>query len=371
MRIAGYLVVALLALFPLTVRAAEPSPKIAFIGPLSGHDGHEGLAAKQAFLLAVKQVSQETGVEIATVVMDDFADPDQARQAALAVASDGSVMAVVAHYHSICALATIEIFSSYQVPTIMWAAAHPAISEKGDPYIFQMVPILDDMVVSLGRLLFDRGLRSVALIGERSPYGRRFLAVMAAYLTEIGVSVPLVLETSPMLLSYDHLANRVAEVAPDGVAYGGFTHEGAMIKMALDKKGLSLTYAVDSSVGEELFCRYAGPSAEGTLGVLPLAPMYLPGGKAFLEELYGLFPDSVPANYTALAYDAATVAAWSLFKGLRGGREGVRDEIARYYGKGLTGSLGFDYLGRAVARPIGAFVVKGGRWLPLRGDRDG
>ncbi|SMG39594.1 branched-chain amino acid ABC transporter substrate-binding protein [Dethiosulfovibrio salsuginis] len=365
------LVVVFFALFSVPSASAEVPPKIAFIGPLSGHDGHEGLAAKQAFLLAIKQVSDETGKEIVPVVMDDFADPDQAREAALTVASDSSVMAVVAHYHSVCAFATMDVFSSAKLPVIMWAAAHPGISEKGDPYIFQMVPILDDMVLSLGRLMFDRGLRSIALIGERSAYGRRFLSVMAPYLREIGVDVPLVIETSPMLPSYDHLADRVADVAPDGVAYGGFTHEGAMIKMALDRKGLSLTYGVDSSVGEELFCRYAGPAAEGTLGVLPLSPIYLPGGTDFLKGLYGLFPDAVPANYTALAYDAATVVAWSTYRGQSRGREGVREEISRYSGRGLTGLIGFDYLGRAVARPIGAFVVKGGRWLPLRGDRDG
>src|SRR5690606_9157993 len=112
---------------------AQDVVKIAFLGPLTGPNAAQGLGARNAFDLAIKEAN-ESGrfpFRIEAMILDDASDPSTGVAAALRAVNDPAVVAATGHWNSPVALATIDVFHEHGIPMVIWGAIHPDITRRG------------------------------------------------------------------------------------------------------------------------------------------------------------------------------------------------------------------------------------------------
>lgn len=104
--------------------------KIGFIGPLTGPNAAQGVGARNAFDLKIREAnaSGKFPYKIEMVALDDASDPATGVAAALRLVFDPAVVAASGHWNSAVALATIHTFHTYRIPFIVWGAIHPDIT---------------------------------------------------------------------------------------------------------------------------------------------------------------------------------------------------------------------------------------------------
>lgn len=112
---------------------------IALVGPMTGPQSMVGRTMRQSAALYIDQVNKSGGVNGHRVVLDvydDRNDPDIARKAARAVASDGRAIAVVGHHYSDCSLAGGEVYKEAGIPAITPMSTNVQIT-KDNPWYFR------------------------------------------------------------------------------------------------------------------------------------------------------------------------------------------------------------------------------------------
>jgi branched-chain amino acid transport system substrate-binding protein len=99
--------------FPFAALAKD-TVKIAFIGPLSGGNSAPGLGGRNSAQLAVQlrnadPATKNVGIQVATKA-----------------ASDNSIIAGITHYCSAVGIATVDTYSRFGLPAVVWGAILPA-----------------------------------------------------------------------------------------------------------------------------------------------------------------------------------------------------------------------------------------------------
>jgi len=128
---------------PVEEVAAEPVG-VAFVGPMTGPDGVDGLGAANAAQLAVSLANEAGGIcggrTVEITAHDTKADPKEGANIATLLCSDDSVLGVAADYNSSVALAEAPVFNECGLVQVNYYAAAPGIPEKGGPYTFRVYP---------------------------------------------------------------------------------------------------------------------------------------------------------------------------------------------------------------------------------------
>ena len=114
--------------------SAKENVRIAFIGPLTGGNSAIGLGGRNSADLAVRlrNADPKAKYHYELVVMDDECKPDAGVQMATKAGSDRSIVAGVTHYCSVVAMATVDTFHRFGLPTIVWGAVLPDITYAND-----------------------------------------------------------------------------------------------------------------------------------------------------------------------------------------------------------------------------------------------
>ncbi|MFD2270969.1 ABC transporter substrate-binding protein [Undibacterium arcticum] len=109
--------------------SAKDTVKIAFIGPLTGSNSAHGLGGRNSAELAVKlhNGDPKSKYNFSLINLDDECKPNVGVQVATKAATDNSIMAVIPHYCSSVAIATVDVYHQFGIPTVVWAAVLPEI----------------------------------------------------------------------------------------------------------------------------------------------------------------------------------------------------------------------------------------------------
>ncbi|MDB5852669.1 MAG: transporter substrate-binding protein [Herminiimonas sp.] len=109
--------------------SAKTTVKIAFIGPLTGSNSAHGLGGRNSAELAVKlhNADPKSKYDFSLINLDDECKPNVGVQVATKAATDNSIMAVIPHYCSSVAIATVDVYRRFGTPTVIWAAVLPEI----------------------------------------------------------------------------------------------------------------------------------------------------------------------------------------------------------------------------------------------------
>lgn len=345
---------------------AKKVVKIGFIDPLTGPTAAVGIGAKNSAELAVQQAnaSGEFPYEIQLVAEDDASDPATGVAAALKLCSDPDIIAVVSHFNSPVALATIHTFHRFGVAQIMPSGIHPDIT-RGNDYK-EVFRICADNIAEhnfgADLVINELGNKKWSSIYDTSSYGvncnDNFKTSLSArggtLLSEDGISVGT--------KDFRPILNKIKELKPEAIYFGGLTTEAALCKRQMHELGMdNILYFGVTGLDSETFNEIAGSAAEGTIIVGKLAL----GEDSDFVKAYKAAGFSEPYEATGpYAYDAVGIILEALKK-VGPDKTAIVNYIADpdFQYTGVIGLTKLDKDGQSITGGLTLKVSRNGKWI--------
>lgn len=345
--------------------------KIGFIGPLTGANAAEGLAARDAFLMYFEECNEQNLLpyKVEVVAYDDASIPETGKEVAENLLKNEEVLAVSGHWNSPVAEATIPLFLSEECPLVIWGAINDSLTcEENYPYVTRVVPTdTQENQPLAGYVLGDLGYSKIFIITDTTSYGQSNTAAFRDQMRlyeaeEVGTA-----ELEPGEKNFRPILEKAAQSGCDAVFYGGTAQEGGMIAAQMNEIGIDdvLLFGISGITSEKFISNAGIVAAEGTIAT---SPGIDPENSADYLEFKKKFKEYCDCNmgaFTVYAYHAGQVIAAAL-----GDIEGVPDRqklteaIANVEMDGVLGPTSFDAIGQTT-NPICYLVVcQDGKWVP-------
>src|ERR1700694_1881723 len=167
--------IATLLAFVSPAVAAKDVVKIALVGPLTGGNSAIGLGGRNSADLAVRlrNADPKAKYQYELVVLDDECKPDAGVQVATKAGSDKSIVAGITHYCSVVAMATVDTFHRFALPTVVWGAVLPDITYAND---FKEIHRVNGTMINQNetnaKFMADHGFKTFAVIHDTTDYGK-------------------------------------------------------------------------------------------------------------------------------------------------------------------------------------------------------
>jgi branched-chain amino acid transport system substrate-binding protein len=369
-RVMSSFLILLVAIFFITSMGWGQSKvvKIGFIGPLTGPNAAQGVGARNAFDLAIREAnaSGKYPYKIEMVALDDASDPATGVAAALKLVSDPAVVAASGHWNSPVALATIHTFHTYRIPFIVWGAIHPDITgfykypgvNRVAPTLVQENGPLCDWVIT------ELGYKAFSIISDTSSYGEMNMKAFRPMAENKGAKILSVDSVTVGTTDFRPVLTKIKGLNPDAVYFGGVVMEGALIKDQMEKVGLKRVFCAISGIKDDKFLEVAGPSGEGVLSIKPGKPIEkLEGGTKFVKS-YEIAGYREPFGaYGPNAYDSAGIILEAFSKVGPDDKAAITKYIRGIKYKGLMGETTFDATGQTTNLIVSRFIGQDGKWV--------
>ncbi len=365
------LAVAFLTVFFFTASMAFAQAKvikIGFIGPLTGPNAAQGVGARNAFDLAIREAntSGKFPYKIEMVALDDASDPATGVAAALKLVSDPAVVAASGHWNSSVALATIHTFHTYRVPFIVWGAIHPDITAYYNyPEVTRVAPTL---VQENGPLcdwvIGELGYKNFSVISDTSSYGDMNVKAFGPMAGKKGAKILSVDMVTVGTTDFRPILTKVKGLNPDAIYFGGVVMEGALTRDQMEKVGLKKLFCAISGIKDDKFLEVAGAAGEGVLTTEPGKPIeQLPEGAKFLKAYQSAGYREPFGAYGPNAYDSAGIILEAISKAGPDNKDAIAKYIRGIHYKGLMGETSFDQTGQTTNIVVSRFVGQDGKWV--------
>jgi len=349
--------------------AATPTVKIAFIGPLTGSNTSLGLGGENSFKLALIQRNDDPTMKYhyEGVYLDDQCQPQAGVQAALKAGSDPEIIAAVAHYCSVVAIAAVDTYHRLGLPAMVWGAVLPAVT-YGNTYVEITRVNGTQIQQNATAARFDASSlhrKTFACLYDTTDYGRGHFQYFSEFAGKNGMEIVYSAGVAPDRQDFSAELARIKEMRPQVVWFGGLSAEGARIRNQMAQLGISAVFQGTSGIKSEEYVKAAGPNAEGTLAFLEGAPPdQLPGGAAFLAAYDRAGFTDPPEAYGPFAYVAGMLVTMAVE---RVGPDRVK--VAGYLKHrikdvpSIIGPVTFDDHGQNILATVTPYVVQDGKWV--------
>jgi len=341
--------------------------KIGFIGPLTGPNAAQGVGARNAFDLAVREAnaSGKFPFKLEMVALDDASDPATGVAAALKLVSDPAVIAASGHWNSPVALATIHTFHTYRIPFIVWGAIHPDITafykypgvNRVAPTLVQENSPLCDWVIG------ELGYKSFSIISDTSSYGETNVKAFRPMAEGKGAKILSADSVTVGTTDFRPILTKIKGLNPSAVYFGGVVMEGALIRDQMEKVGLKKLFCAISGIKDDKFLEVAGPSGEGVVTIKPGKPIEkLEGGTKFVKAYEAAGYREPFGAYGPNAYDSAGIILEAISKSGED-KAAITKYIRGVKYRGLMGETTFDATGQTQNVNVSRFVGQDGKWV--------
>ena len=343
--------------------------KIGFIGPLTGPNAAQGVGARNAFDLKIREAnaSGKFPYKIEMVALDDASDPATGVAAALRLVSDPAVVAASGHWNSSVALATIHTFHTYRIPFIVWGAIHPDITGYYKyPGVNRVAPTLVQENDPLTRwVIGELGYKSFSIISDTSSYGEMNVKAFVPMAEKMGAKILSTDMVGVGTTEFRPILTRIKGLNPEAVYFGGVVMEGALIRDQMGKVGLDKLFCAISGIKDDKFLEVAGPSGEGVLSTEPGKPIEkLEEGTQFVNAYKAAGYREPFGAYGPNAYDSAGIILEAFSKVGTDDKGAIMKYIRSIKYKGLMGETSFDATGQTTNILVSRFVGQDGKWVP-------
>lgn len=351
-----------------SVAMARDTVKIAFIGPLTGANSAHGLGGRNSAELAVKlhNADPKSKYDFSLVSMDDECKPNVGVQVATKVATDNSILAVIPHYCSTVAIATVDVYHQFGMPTVIWAAVLPEIiyGQKYKEMHRVSATLINQNKVAAQFLSGPQKYKKWASIYDTTDYGKSMYKYFGQFLKESGGTMLGSFGVGADQQDFNAELTKIKELNPDVIFFGGLTPLGIRIMKQMDKLGIKAQFQGTSGIVGEAFVHGAGPLAEGAVAMYDNPPVEkLPGGKFFIEKYAQQKYNESAEAYGPYAYSATTLVMDTIEK-TGPNRKKINDELAKVKNyESIVGKITFDEYGQNINPTTTKYVVQDGKWI--------
>ncbi|MCJ2122298.1 branched-chain amino acid ABC transporter substrate-binding protein [Methylobacterium sp. J-077] len=265
--------------------AAQAPVRIGLSAPLSGPDAAYGQGLRQGAEQAVADLNRAGGgrPKFALVQADDAGDARQAVAAAKKFTADG-VRYVIGPFESGAVAAAAPIYEEAGVVMVAPGATYAPLTGRGFGILFRLAPSDAQQGRAAGSYLAKAFAgRRIAILNDRSTYGRGLAEAVAARLKEAGTPEVLFDGFPRGTRDLSDLVGRLKAARVDAVYFGGLAPEAATLVRALREAAIGTPLVASDGILDPAFAASAGSAGEGTVMTLPPDPPRLPepkGGKA-------------------------------------------------------------------------------------------
>lgn len=343
MKLKTLVIVVFVTVFSATlIWAAEGEITIGSLLPMSGDLAAYGQCVQQGVNLAVKQLNEAggpLGMKLNVVFRDSQTDPTALRDAAEKLVNVDKVPAIVGPMirsdvaTPVTAPNHVVIISPSNTPT--WVT-----TLEDDDYTFRTTSSDGIQGEVLGKLAWDRGYKSAAILYINDPYGGGLAEHAKKWYEESGGKVLEMAAYEPGGVSYTMQLKKLARGKPDVLILIGYPESGiVIIREALSDRLFSQFMFPDGMQSQQIIDSIGGDYLEGMYGTGPGAAdteSYANYLKAFEAEY-----DEKPATaFSENAYDGVIISALAI---QAAGKEAFEQDP----GKAIRDNL------RKVANPAG------------------
>jgi branched-chain amino acid transport system substrate-binding protein len=356
---------ALAAPFPSAVLAKD-TVKLAFIGPLSGGNSAPGLGGRNSAQLAVQLRNADPAAKYTyeLVTFDDECKPNVGIQVATKAASDNSIIAGITHYCSAVGIATVDTYSRFGLPVVVWGAILPEITYGND---YREIHRVNGTMINEGKLAADfltkQGYKKFVVVHDTTDYGKGQNKYFTEYLKPTGGEIVATFPVSPDQQDFTAELTRIKELKPDLILIGGLTPLGVRLRAQMDRVGVTAQLAGVSGIMTAGFLEGAGSAGEGTISFHNGAPISkYPQGKAFLDAYAKAGFREDPDAYGPFAYSATNLVMDAIEK-TGPDRKKMKEVLNGTKGyKALVGEINFDDHRQNIVN-ANVYVAQDGKWV--------
>jgi branched-chain amino acid transport system substrate-binding protein len=359
--------------------------------PLQGANRAQTITMVNAIEMAIEERGGKAGS--ATIEYESLDDAtaqagqwDEAKCAenAQTAAQDEEIVGWIGPFNSGCAAVEIPILNEAGLGMISPANTYIGLTKPGgepdepEKYYptgernYTRVIVADDEQGQAGALLMEEeGVESVYILDDKETYGKGLADQVQKSAKEIGIQVVGREGIDGSAANYRSLMNKIAEVDPDAIYFGGIieNNAGQLIK---DKVGAGMSnddvlFIGPDGIFVDTFLTQSGNAAEGayvTFGGLPQSELSAKG-QQFVQDYESQHDDAVQP-YTAYAYEAANVMLDAIERASKEGevtREAVLQQIfATEDFNGVLGTWSFDKDGDTSLTELSVQRVENGQF---------
>lgn len=297
--------------------------------PTTGDLAPLGANTLNATKLAVKQAT-DAGARITLNSQDSGSQESIAQSAVQQLLADDPVGIVGAVSSAVC-LSVVDTVVQSQIPMMSPACTTPQLTTYEDDGLFYRTAAPSDVQGSLlADVVYDDGVRSVALMAVNNSYGQSISERFVDRFTELGGDITTEVKYDAAAKTFTAEVQQVASSDPDGVVMIGYADTGAAIVHDAAQRGLlDLPWFTGDGIQDASFPAQALPDSPETLfswkgiGIGESAS----DAAATFKEAYQEEYDEEAPSFSAQAYDAAWVLILAGVKAEASGTDAA-EEIA-------------------------------------------
>lgn len=388
-------VVSALSFAPMAAQACTTT--IGSVMALTGSLGALGQSIAKGAELAVDTVNKAGGVNGCMLKMnlrDDQTNPAVGVAAAKQLVDINHVPAIVGALSSGVSMAILtSVTAPSHVVQISPSSTSPTFTElakegKTGGYWFRTAPSDALQSVAMAKEARANGLKRVAVIYVKNPYGEGLASEFSSYFKKMGGEVTASVPYNPNQPSYRSEVSSALQGNPQAVFLIGYPGDGTTVAREWISAGGPQVFLLPDGLESQKFVNDVGPrymkKVIGTAGGSVKTPS-LTIFKNDFKAKYGNYPTQA---YMTNAYDAVMVIALAMEKGHGTSANVIKDNIRKVTGMagepvyagvkgfekaerlikegktfhyvGATGPLTFDKYGD-VSGPMAIWTVKNGK----------
>lgn len=320
MRSLSFLIVGGFGLFAAGLNAAHAQAqtvvRIGHVGPVSGPQAHYGRDNENGARMAVAELNARgliiggKKVKFELVAEDDAADPKQGTAAAQKLC-DARVNGVVGHLNSGTTIPASKVYNQCGLPMISPSATNPELTRLGYKHVYRLLANDNELGAGLARHAQQvLKIKKVAIIDDRTAYGKGVAEVFSRTAKELGVEVVSQQYTNDKAVDFMSILTAIKNKKPDAIFFGGMDPQAGPMLRQMQQLGLTKAYLFggDGICTDQLVKLSSGARTLGNVvcAVGGASLDKLPQGKAWRERYETMFPKQFQV-YSPYTYDATMV----------------------------------------------------------------
>ncbi len=365
--------VAVAAMFAPAVQA-QTVVKIGHVGPVSGPQAHYGRDNENGARMAVDELNAQ-GVQIGgkkikfeLVAEDDAADPKQGTAAAQKLC-DAKVNGVVGHLNSGTTIPAAKVYNQCGLPMISPSATNPELTTLGYKNVFRLLANDNHLGAGLANYAADTlKLKKVAIIDDRTAYGKGVAEVFAKVAKERGLEVVSQQYTNDKAVDFNAILTAIKAKKPDGIFFGGMDPQAGPMLRQMQQLGLNKVYLFggDGICTDKLMDLSSGAKtlANVVCAVGGASLDKLPSGKAWRARYDAKFPNQFQV-YSPYTYDATMVLVDAMKRANSVDPKVYGPKIVEAAYQGVTAKVAFEPNGELKNPAMTLYSYKNGKKVPL------
>ncbi|WP_046862866.1 branched-chain amino acid ABC transporter substrate-binding protein [Microvirga massiliensis] len=360
----------ILSLLAATGIARAQDITIAVAGPMTGSVATIGEQLRHGAELAAEAINKNGGVNgklIKILVQDDACDPKQAVAIANRIVAAG-IKFVDGHACSGSSIPAADVYAENSVLMMSPASSNPKLTEdaakNGWTTIMRLYGRDDAQGKFIGPWIKENyGSKKIAILHDKSPYGKGLADVVKDSLNKAGVKEVLYEGINAGEKDYSAVVNRLKAAGVEFLYFGGYHTEAGLIKRQAADQNYQFQLMMGDSIATPEFGSIAGPAADGTLFTFPPDGRESDTAKGALEQFERI--GFVPEGFTLFSYAVVQAIAGGIAKANSMDPVAVAKTLRNTSVDTVLGPVSFDEKGDVKNPKYNINIWKGGTYSKL------